>query len=315
MKGLRVFDDDVCPALERNGLSERAFNLPRDAEMVEYGHLLGVELHNVLAFRSDESHIVLYLLHRLLVVDVDAFKAGAEQVANHAHSPRLLLENEGRRLAALHLGYRVFPAFHERAHLMVEFGYTFVLGRSPDYHAETFRLYVPYKLAKAYLLLGGLDFARHGNLFGKWNQHHEPSGEGYFGGESRAFRRNRFFCNLHQKVLSLRKHLRYGTLLRNLLLGLEICGRGDFLWVGERFLHESGIGHEVRAEIEIMKKSVLVVAHVDERGVEAGHQLAHLCQIKVAHRVRDVAALLLERHKPGVFGQRDRNLLLLHVYN
>ncbi len=54
---------------------------------------------------------------------------------------------------------------------MVEFGYTFVLGRSPDYHAETFRLYAPYKLAKAYLLLGGLDFARYGNLFGKWNQH------------------------------------------------------------------------------------------------------------------------------------------------
>ena len=63
-----------------------------------------------------------------------------------------------------------------------------------------------------------------------------------------------------------------------------------------------------------MNESVFVIAHVDERGVKAGHQLSHLRQIDVAHGIRHVAVFFLERDESGIFEQCYRSFLLLDVY-
>ena len=64
-----------------------------------------------------------------------------------------------------------------------------------------------------------------------------------------------------------------------------------------------------------MKKSVLLVAHVDEGGVKAGHQFLDFGKIDVSDSVGDVARLLLQGYEPRILKQGYRNLTGLYVYN
>ena len=106
----------------------------------------------------------------------------------------------------------------------------------------------------------------------------------------------------------------YGAILGDVGLELALWHGWHLLGVGFRLFHVLGVGGEVGAEVEIMKKSVFVVADVDKGGVEAGQELAHPCQVQVAHGVSGVAALFLERDKSGILKQRYRDFLLANVY-
>ena len=63
-----------------------------------------------------------------------------------------------------------------------------------------------------------------------------------------------------------------------------------------------------------MEKSVLVVTDVEESGVESRHDFLHLSHVKVSYSIRNVAALLLQRHQAGILKQGNRHFLVIDVY-
>ena len=64
-----------------------------------------------------------------------------------------------------------------------------------------------------------------------------------------------------------------------------------------------------------MKKSVFLVTHIHEAGVQAGHQLPDAPQINVAHGEGEVRPFFLQFHQALVFEQGDGDFFGLYVYN
>ena len=64
-----------------------------------------------------------------------------------------------------------------------------------------------------------------------------------------------------------------------------------------------------------MEECVFFIPHVDESGVEAGHELLYLCQVNVAHGVCDVACLLLQGDQAAVLEKGYRKFASLYVDN
>ena len=64
-----------------------------------------------------------------------------------------------------------------------------------------------------------------------------------------------------------------------------------------------------------MKKSVLLVAYVDEGGVKARHQLLDLCQVDVADGIGNVSRLLLQGDETRILQQGNGYLCGLYVDN
>lgn len=64
-----------------------------------------------------------------------------------------------------------------------------------------------------------------------------------------------------------------------------------------------------------MKKSIFLVTHVHEAGIQAWHQFLDASQIHVAHRKGDVSSFALEFHQLLVFKQCNGYLFGLYVYN
>ena len=62
-----------------------------------------------------------------------------------------------------------------------------------------------------------------------------------------------------------------------------------------------------------MQESVTLVPDVDETGVEARHELLHLCDVDVAYREVGRSGLVLVFYQPFVLKQGDGNLLRLDV--
>ena len=177
---------------------------------------------------------------------------------------------------------------------MVELGHALVFGRGAHDHAETFRLDAADELAQADLLLGAFDFLRHRDAVAEGHEHHKAAGEGDFGGESRSFRRDGLLGYLHEQKLPGLHHVLDRALLGDVGLGLVFRDRRNAALVFLRLFEIAAVGAELRAEIKIMKKSVFFITNIEEGGVETRHDLLHLGQIEVSHRVGDVAALLLQ---------------------
>ena len=241
MQRLCVFDDHVCSALKGDCLAKTALNLAGDVEMVKYGYVLRIDLHDLLIFRSDKSHIILNLSESLSLIDIDIFKCRAEDIPYHAYHSRFLFENERRALAPLHLCYGFFPIFHQGAHLIIELRHPFVFSRSAHNHAETLRLDTAHQLTQPDLLLCGFYFLRDGNLIAERHKHHISPGERDLGGETRAFGRDGLFCYLHQQLLTRLHHICDAPLLGD--IGFEL----EFGYVRNLLL----ISHSLRNEIAI----------------------------------------------------------------
>ena len=64
---------------------ERRLDLPGDGEIVENGYVSLVELDDVFRLGCDECNVVAHFFVDLLVVDVNAFKRGVEEVAKQSY--------------------------------------------------------------------------------------------------------------------------------------------------------------------------------------------------------------------------------------
>jgi hypothetical protein len=84
-------------------------------------------------------------------------------------------------------------------------------------------------------------------------------------------------------------------------------------WVVEELMKKVGIGGEVGSKVQIMKKRVFLVADVDERGVQARHELFNFGHVNVTDGVGKVAALLLQRNQAPFLQEGNGDLLRLHV--
>ena len=54
---------------------------------------------------------------------------------------------------------------------------------------------------------------------------------------------------------------------------------------------------ELRSEVEIVNKSILLVTDIDKCGIQSGHNFAYLAQIDVAHRKTTLATLLVQLYE------------------
>jgi len=72
---------------------------------------------------------------------------------------------------------------------------------------------------------------------------------------------------------------------------------------------------ELRAQIEIMDESVLLIPDVDERGVQAGHDLLDFPQVDVADGVSRLAFFLVQLDQLLVLEQGDGDLAGGYVDN
>ena len=68
-------------------------------------------------------------------------------------------------------------------------------------------------------------------------------------------------------------------------------------------------------KVQIRKKSVWLVTHGHEAGIQRGNQVLDASQIHVDHRKGDVSAFALEFHQLLVFKQCNGYLFGLYVYN
>ena len=181
--------------------------MSRDAELVEDGHLVGVEFHCVTAIGGYEAHIVVNLLEGVGTVDMDALHVSVEDVANLGHCSALFLIEQSRRGAILHLGECIFPAFNQNFEFCVEFGGALTFGRGAHDYAKVLGLDALYEFPEPHSLGGVGDFLRHRNLVAQRCEHQESSCESDFGGQSRPFGRNGLFGNLDQQFLALGQHV------------------------------------------------------------------------------------------------------------
>ena len=59
----------------------------------------------------------------------------------------------------------------------------------------------------------------------------------------------------------------------------------------------------MRTKVQVVKKSVLFVAYVDEGGVKTGHQFFDFGQVYVADGIGDVSRFFLEGDEARIFQQ------------
>ena len=63
-----------------------------------------------------------------------------------------------------------------------------------------------------------------------------------------------------------------------------------------------------------MKKSIFLVTHVHEAGIQAGHQFLDAAQIHIAHGEGYILSLTLQLHQLLVFQQGNGDLFGLYIY-
>ena len=278
VEGLRVFDDEIGAVFVAHGATERGFDLTCDVEVVEDGQLALVELHALGALGSDERHVVAYLFVGALFVHPYVLEGGAEEVSQQAYGASALLIDEGGEvLGLLCLLQGVFPALDQYLHLLIQLGGFLAFGHCAYDDAAVLGLdagddgFQPVALGRRFDFCGDVDLILEGN------QHEESARKRDLAGQSGSFGGDGLFDDLHQHFLSLRQRGLHAAVFGQ--VGQVLCfGVGEQVFaVGEDLLQIFGVGGEVGAQIEVVDKGVLLVAHVDKGRIQPWHELAHLC--------------------------------------
>ena len=82
---------------------------------------------------------------------------------------------------------------------------------------------------------------------------------------------------MHQHFLSLRQCGLHAAVFGQIGQILRFGVGEQVFAVGEDLLQIFGVGGEVGAQIEVVDKGVLLVAHIDKGRIQPGHELAYLC--------------------------------------
>ncbi len=99
---------------------------------------------------------------------------------------------------------------------------------------------------------------------------------------------------LYQQLLAGCECIGYRAVLVDVGLQFLLGEQRQVLLVIQQLLYKGGIRGKLRAKIQIMEESVLLVAYIDEGGIQPWHKLLDFCQIDVANGVGNVTRLLLQ---------------------
>ena len=101
----------------------------------------------------------------------------------------------------------------------------------------------------------------------------------------------------------------------DILFILEFGQAGVGAFARRRTLDELQQRLHLRAQVEVVKESVLLMAYVDKGGIQAGDQLLDTAEIDVADRKSLVFLFAVELDQRFVFQQSDGHLLCVGVDN
>ena len=228
--------------------------------------------------------VALDVFVQLLVVDDDALEALVEQIAQDAGRLVQLTEQLDRGFGSVQLLEHLLPLSQQEEHLLVQIGHFLAFGCRAHDHPEVPGLDGLHQLAQTLALIGTLDLFRNGNDVVEGRNDQIAARNGDLARQARALGRDGLLEDLHQQGLSFVEHLIDLAPLVDVGLDLEVVEQ-----VGGQAARDGPVGKldqvaQLGSQVGVVQKSVLLVADIDERGIEAGHELAHTTQKDVAYR-------------------------------
>ena len=111
--GLCMLNDQISSTFIGDSPSEQRLDLLRDPEIVEDGECSGIFLDNLLFAGSDQADIIAHVVIDFLVVYINMFERGVENIAQQGDCASCLLINDGGQRRFGQLLDTIFPTFHQ----------------------------------------------------------------------------------------------------------------------------------------------------------------------------------------------------------
>ena len=309
-----MLDDQVGALFERDVLAEQRHDLLRHVEVVEDRRAAFVQLDDLFLVRGDHPDVFADLLVHGVVVDVYAAERPVEQVADDRRRAVFLVQDQRRGRLVAQAVEHFFPATHERRDVVLDVCVLLAHRGRADDDAVILGQHGRGDPLESVALLVGADFLRDGYLVREGNQHDVASSQRDVGRQARTFGRYGLFGDLRENGLAAGYETRNLAGLAHRLVEAYVLKQRSSLPGGQRAdeLVQRG---ELRAQIEIMDESVLLIPDVDERGVQAGHDLLDFPQVDVADGVSCLALFLVQLDQLLVLEQGDGDLAGGYVDN
>ena len=309
---LRVLDNQVSAPAQRHVLGEERLDLLRNVEIVEDGDVAPIKFYEFLALRFDLTDVVLNLMVHRFVVHDDLRKGASQRIPDNGVGPVHLAHQLGRSGILANILQGLLPFVQQGADILFDIAVLGLDSRRADDNAEILRQNGGCNALEPLLLLRRADLLRQEHLRRKRHQHHVASGQRNIGRQARSLGGNRLFGHLHHNGLP---HLQVGADLARLFdrrLQLHRV-QADSPLAGLVTRHQLLQRRELGAQVEIVDKGILLMADIDERGVQPRHDLAHLAQINIPYGESRLALLLVELDQHLVLAQGDRNLGRVYI--
>ena len=219
-----VVDDDVAAGLEPHFRAQRLVEFLLNAEFLEDGRFLRVQLHARNHLRLEAAHEFDDLGEFLFVVEPDGDVVVAQVVAQDAlHQVQVAVE-QGRRAALLGGGANGVPGAAEKFDVGANFVVACAAGRrANDKSAGKCSLRFGHHAAQARAVFGGADAPRHADVIHRRHVDQIAAGQRDVAGDARAFFAQRFLGDLNDDFLARLQH--FGNQLGTLVLLRAAGGR------------------------------------------------------------------------------------------
>ena len=300
--GFGVLDVEIDTGADGDDAAEGPTDVAGDPEVLEDGcfHLVVVDYVDLVG--GDGVDVLAHLVVDVLVVDVYVGEVVGEDVAQERGGGAELGDEflgAGDVLEALG---EVFPLGHELAQVGIEFGNAFAFGNGAHDDSEVFGLDALDQAAETVAFFAAFDFLRDGDAVDEGGQHQVAACKGDVAREFGAFGGDGFLGDLGKHQLAEFQNVGQVAVFLEDGFDFEVLERYDRVVAIHRqlcvFHHRVVVG----AEVEVVHEAVFVLAHVDECGVEAGHDFAHLANIDVADLNLVAGLVLVKLDQLLVFG-------------
>ena len=279
--GLGLLHDQVGAAGEHHLLAEGLLDLLVHPEVVEDVELAFVQLDDVLLLRRDLLQGLPHLLVEQLVVHMDVREVLVEQVAHHRTGAVDLAQHLLRWLRPFQVAEHHVPAPEHGLQVIGQVVGVLAFSVGADDEPDVLRFDGEHQvLQPAALHLIG-DATADADLVDEGHEHHVAAGEGHLGGEARALGADGFLGDLHQDALAGADHIGDLALLGDVLVELPVLQGAGGDGAVHRALGELVGVLELGPEVEVVEEGILLMAHIDEGGVEPGGHLADLGEVDI----------------------------------
>ena len=311
MHGLGVLDDKVDTVFDGDDLTEKAFDLLGNIEIVKDGFFAFVKLHNINFLRCESLDVFLDLFIEFLVVHMDVVERLVEQIAQHDAGLVHLADHPSEGGHLLHLDDALFPLGNQGTQVGVKVGHFLAFGDGADDDAIVGGLNALNQTAETVAFLAAADFLGYRNAVGEGDEDEITTREGDLGGDSRSFGVDRLLSDLHGNQVAHIEQIPNLAVLGQVGLKLELV-HGHIVATDDRLLVlDQRIG--LQAEVEIVQKGLLGIAHIDESRVKARQYLLHPTQINITNCKLVVGLFSVKFDKRIVFQKSDVNLRSVRI--